>query len=121
MAELRKVIEQADVLLEVLDARDPMGCRSKQIEDEVRSAGKKLVFVLNKIDLVPSAGNVRMWQKYLSRESPCVLFRASKQQQKENLKSGAAIHKNNLMSEEGRNRLENMLKGNNAIGTENLF
>lgn len=61
IGELKKVIELADVLLEVLDARDPMGCRSKQIEDEVRSSGKKLVFVLNKIDLVPSAGNVRMW------------------------------------------------------------
>ena len=30
--ELKKVIEASDVLIEVLDARDPMGCRSTEIE-----------------------------------------------------------------------------------------
>lgn len=30
--ELKKVIEAADVVIEVLDARDPMGCRSEDIE-----------------------------------------------------------------------------------------
>jgi nuclear GTP-binding protein len=118
---LKKVIEQADVILEILDARDPEGCRSKELEDEIRAAGKRVVLVLNKIDLVPSTGNVRMWQKYLEREYPCILFRASKQQQQSNLKQGAPIHKNNLMQEEGRSRLENMLKGSNAIGTDNLL
>ena len=32
LKELRKVLEAADVLIEVLDARDPEGCRSKEIE-----------------------------------------------------------------------------------------
>jgi len=30
--ELKKVIEASDVLIEVLDARDPEGCRSKELE-----------------------------------------------------------------------------------------
>jgi nuclear GTP-binding protein len=33
MKDLKKVIEQADVLVEVLDARDPEGCRSKELEN----------------------------------------------------------------------------------------
>ena len=49
---LHKVIDESDVVLLVLDARDPEGCRSKLVEEEVRrreSEGKRLVFVLNKI------------------------------------------------------------------------
>jgi len=30
--DLKKVIEEADVVLELLDARDPEGCRNKELE-----------------------------------------------------------------------------------------
>jgi nuclear GTP-binding protein len=30
--ELKKVVEASDVIIEVLDARDPEGCRSKELE-----------------------------------------------------------------------------------------
>lgn len=49
---LHKVVEQSDVIIMVLDARDPEGCRSRLVEDEVRrreADGKRLIFVLNKI------------------------------------------------------------------------
>jgi len=49
---LHKVVDESDILILVLDARDPEGCRSRLVEDEVRrreAEGKKLVFVLNKI------------------------------------------------------------------------
>ena len=49
---LHKVVDEADVILLVLDARDPAGCRSRLVEEEVRrreAEGKRLVFVLNKI------------------------------------------------------------------------
>lgn len=38
------------MVLEVLDARDPMGCRCPQLEQAVTSSGgdKKLLLVLNK-------------------------------------------------------------------------
>jgi nuclear GTP-binding protein len=49
---LHRVVDEADVVLLVLDARDPAGCRSRLVEEEVRRRegdGKRLVFVLNKI------------------------------------------------------------------------
>ena len=49
---LHRVIDESDVILLVLDARDPEGCRSRLVEEEVRrreSEGKRLVFVLNKV------------------------------------------------------------------------
>ena len=49
---LHKVMDESDVVLLVLDARDPEGCRSRLVEEEVRrreSEGKQLIFVLNKI------------------------------------------------------------------------
>lgn len=58
--ELKKVTELSDVILQVLDARDPEGCRNLDLEQELAKAGKKIIQVLNKIDLVPS-GNVKAW------------------------------------------------------------
>lgn len=48
---LSQVLEASDVVLEVLDARDPMGCRCPQLEQAVTCSGgnKKLLLVLNKI------------------------------------------------------------------------
>jgi len=41
--------------LEVLDARDPQACRCKQLEAEIcgMPGEKKIILVLNKIDLIP--------------------------------------------------------------------
>lgn len=54
--ELYKVIDSSDVILHVLDARDPNGTRCRSVEKYIRTEAphKHLVFVLNKVDLVPS-------------------------------------------------------------------
>lgn len=60
--EFRKVLENADVILEVLDARDPLGCRTKQIERLIMDAGtdKRIILVLNKIGMCPFFCRLRM-------------------------------------------------------------
>lgn len=75
--ELRKVIVNSDVVIEVLDARDPGSCRSTDLEKEILAAGKKLVLLLNKIDLVPKHA-VMAWKKHLQRSFPTVTFKAAR-------------------------------------------
>ncbi|XP_029630878.1 guanine nucleotide-binding protein-like 3 [Salmo trutta] len=81
-SELNKVIDASDVIIEVLDARDPLGCRCPQLEEAVlkRVGNKKLLFLLNKIDLVPKE-NVEKWLQCLQLEFPAVAFKASTQLQ----------------------------------------
>ncbi|KAG5304509.1 nucleolar GTP-binding protein [Histoplasma capsulatum G186AR] len=54
--ELYKVIDSSDVVIHVLDARDPEGTRCRSIEKHIREEAphKHLIFVLNKCDLVPT-------------------------------------------------------------------
>ncbi|HIP65464.1 MAG TPA: GTPase RsgA [Pyrodictium sp.] len=47
------LIRRADVVLEVLDARDPISTRSRRLERMVKALGRKLIIVINKSDLVP--------------------------------------------------------------------
>uniref|UniRef100_A0A3B5MLL2 Guanine nucleotide-binding protein-like 3 n=1 Tax=Xiphophorus couchianus TaxID=32473 RepID=A0A3B5MLL2_9TELE len=78
-SHLLQVIDASDVVIEVLDARDPLGCRCPQLEEAVLLGGKrKLLFVLTKIDLVPKE-NAEKWIECLQREFPVVAFKASTQ------------------------------------------
>lgn len=74
-AELRKVLRSADVIVEVLDARDPGACRSPALEREVTNSGKRLILLVNKIDLVPREA-VEAWIKHLQRSHPAIAFKA---------------------------------------------
>lgn len=76
--ELYKVIDSSDVIIQVLDARDPMGTRSKSIETYMKKEKpwKHLIFVLNKCDLIPTWVTKR-WVAVLSQEYPTLAFHAS--------------------------------------------
>ncbi|KAF8361168.1 nst-1 [Pristionchus pacificus] len=82
--EVRKTIENADVVIEVLDARDPLGSRDQAVERQIVLAGKRLVLLLNKIDLVPKE-NVQAWLMYLRGFYPTIAFKASTQEQNSKL------------------------------------
>ncbi|GKT89799.1 nuclear GTP-binding protein NUG1 [Colletotrichum tofieldiae] len=71
----KNVVEQADVILYVLDARDPESTRSRDVERSVMAAangGKRLILVVNKIDLV-----LKDWLVHLRRYFPTLPLRAS--------------------------------------------
>lgn len=88
--EVNKVIEASDVVLEVLDARDPLGSRCLQAEQLVlQSAKKKLLLVLNKIDLVPK-DNIEKWLNFLNKEIPTIAFKCSTQVREKNLPSNGS-------------------------------
>lgn len=76
--ELYKVIDSSDVVIQVLDTRDPMGTRSRLIEKYMRveTPHKHLIFVLNKVDLVP-VWVTQKWVAILSSEYPSLAFHSS--------------------------------------------
>lgn len=68
---VNKVIEDADIIIEVLDARFPELTRNKEVENKVLQKGKKLLYVINKADLSEEV------TKQL-KVKPFVLFSAKK-------------------------------------------
>lgn len=75
----KQVVDRADVVLYVLDARDPEGTRSRDVEQAVMQAasgGKRLILVLNKIDLIP-APVLKAWLAHLRNYFPTLPLRAS--------------------------------------------
>lgn len=109
---LRKVVKGADVIIQVLDARDPEGTRSTSVEDIVLSMpGKRLVYVLNKADLVPKEA-LAGWLKYLRQSYPTVPFKCNTQNQKGNL---------SMMTGKVSKQKESGLKTSVAVGAEELL
>ncbi|XP_073063633.1 guanine nucleotide-binding protein-like NSN1 isoform X2 [Primulina eburnea] len=117
--ELVKVIEASDVILEVLDARDPLGTRCVDMENMVMKSGpdKRLVLLLNKIDLVPREA-AEKWLNYLREELPTVAFKCSTQEQKSNL-GWKSTRKAGKAAKSG--KTSNILQTSDCLGAETLI
>ena len=76
--ELYKVIDSSDVVVHVLDARNPLGTRCRSVESFIKKEAphKHLIFLMNKCDLVPPV-ITRKWVKHLSQDYPTLAFHAS--------------------------------------------
>ena len=109
LREMKKVVDSADVILQVLDARDPMGSRiGPSVEDMILSHhDKRMVLVLNKVDLVPKEA-VSGWLTALRRSLPAIAIKAATNMQDD--KSCGARAKG-----------DNALKGSAAVGVEGLL
>ncbi|KAI5119708.1 hypothetical protein M0805_001423 [Coniferiporia weirii] len=76
--ELYKVIDSSDVILHILDARDPFGTMCESVLEYVRKekAHKQVVLIINKCDLVPNWVTARYIQ-HLTPRYPTLAFHAS--------------------------------------------
>lgn len=76
--ELYKVVDSSDVIIQVLDARDPMGTRCLKLERDLKKnhPHKHMILILNKCDLIPNWAT-RRWCEILRKEKPTLAFHAS--------------------------------------------
>jgi len=72
---LRRVLPQAEVLLQVLDLRDPLACRCAALEKWALEQKKRVIFVLSKADLVTPATAAK-WLLLLGKIAPTVVVQA---------------------------------------------
>ena len=79
LPDLGKTIDAVDAVVYVLDARDPLPFRSTDLEEVLKSKKKKVMFVLNKIDLCPKE-SVSAWLSTLQSSHPTFPFRSSSAQ-----------------------------------------
>ena len=91
----------SDIVIMVLDARDPEGTRVSEIEEKVKTDGKKIIYLLNKQDLVPEE-NVKGWQKWFKSQSLlCIPFKSNgvlKPEQEESKVQNEASGQDKLMT-----------------------
>ncbi|MCS6767757.1 MAG: GTPase [Candidatus Nitrosocaldus sp.] len=75
--QIAKMVDGADIVLEVIDAREPEYTRSRRLEGHVLKRGKVLMVVLNKCDLVPQ-GIAYGWVERFSAEGLTCICTSSK-------------------------------------------
>jgi nuclear GTP-binding protein len=61
----QNTLEQCDLIIEVIDARDPLATRCLALE---KVEGKQKIIVMTKADLVPEQ-NYEAWVDYLRRKT----------------------------------------------------
>ncbi|KAL4264409.1 CP-type G domain-containing protein [Pleurotus pulmonarius] len=77
LPDLKSVLECADVVVSLLDARDPLPCRSSFLENWISDKPeKRILFLLNKIDSCPREA-ISAWLSTLRGDNPTLPFRSS--------------------------------------------
>ncbi len=71
----KKVLKDANVIFEVVDARVPNETRNKVVEDLAKQMNKNLFIIMNKVDLVPK-DFAKKAKKEIEKKYPVILFSA---------------------------------------------
>lgn len=72
--QVTSVILKSDIILLLLDARAPEETRHRRVEKIIQDHGKKIIYVINKSDLV----NSKELEKYSKKFQPCVFISSLK-------------------------------------------
>jgi len=77
---VNRIIYECDIVLLAVDARDPETTRNRTLEGYTIEKGKKLIYVLNKSDLVPKE-ILEKWKARFKKENPdaSVVFMSAKE------------------------------------------
>lgn len=124
---VRRIIREADIVLEVLDARDPYATRCRKLEEYVRRIGKRLILVINKVDLIPKEV-AEEWKRIFSREFPTIFISAKDRLGTRFLWRTIKLYAPKIpvkvavvgYPNVGKSMIINILKGRHAAGTSSI-
>lgn len=73
--ELWRVVEKSDIVVQIVDARNPLLFRSKDLDNYVKEVdpAKQILLLVNKADMLRPE-QLEMWIEYFKRENINVLF-----------------------------------------------
>ncbi|GMH37747.1 hypothetical protein BSKO_05620 [Bryopsis sp. KO-2023] len=107
--QLWRVLERSDIMVQVVDCRDPLLYRSEDLEDYAReiNASKSTMLLLNKADLLPAPAR-KVWADYFDSQNIHYLFWSAKigeeemkaEKKEEGLKISLAENQSELLEPE---------------------
>ena len=110
---MKEVVRISDIVLEILDARFIEETRNLEVEKDILEKGKKLVYVLNKSDLV----DVKELEKALPKwMKPYVFVSATERLGLKDIKSRIKMESKRILS--ARNAVEQRIKEKQANGSK---
>jgi nuclear GTP-binding protein len=74
--EFFKILISSDLILFILDSRDPIGTFLDLIKKKIQKTNKKLILILNKCDLIP-IWLISTWIKIFSHENLIIAFNST--------------------------------------------
>ena len=108
-----KVINEADLLLEVIDARFSKETRNEQIENLVKRKHKKLIIVINKSDLVSKTTAMKI-KKEITKDFETTFVSSTK-------KSGIVALRNNISRLAGKEKIKIGVLGYPNVGKSSII